>query len=221
VSTPVGSHGLTCIDDDDYAAYALSMQCNAVAIDTALAGVNGQMGGYLNRGWITVVNRTAVTIDDSSGGGTIGPGGVIGEPMDTNGSGVGSPLVTRNVLPGPSSGGQNLMPRGIYLVGSSVNFTFGATTANSNRQIQIFGVRFLNGSQSAITNFTNLYQMRDYQGDGGASGALSVVGLVDGRAGNLANFQTFVSHANVASDMSVAVNNWRLWVTYLGSGLAF
>ena len=221
MSTPIGTHGLTCIDDDDYAAYALSMQCNARAIDTALAGANGQLGGYLDRGWITVVNRTAATIDDSSGGGTIGPGNVIGEAMDTNGSGVGSPLVTRHVLPGPSTGGTNLMPRGIYLVGSSVNFTFGATTANSNRQISIFGVRYLNGSQSAITNYINLYSMRDYQGDGGASGARTAVGLVDGRAGTLANFQTFVSHANVASDMSVAIGNWRLWVTYLGSGLAF
>lgn len=221
MSTPIGSHGLACIDDDDYAAYALSMQCNANAIDAALAGINEQIGDYLDRGWILVANRNAVTIDDSSGGGTIGPEGVIGEAMDTNGSGVGSPLVTRHNLPGPSSGGSNLMPRGIYLVGASVNYTFGATTANSNRQLSVFGVRFLNGSQSAITNSTNLYAMRDYQGDGGASGALSVVGLVDGRAGNIANFQTFISHANVASDMSIAVNNWRLWVTYLGSGLAF
>lgn len=214
---PVGNHGLACIDDDDYAAYALSMQCNANAIDTALAGLNGQIGGYLDRGWISVVNRNAATIDDSSGGGTIGPGLVIGEPMDTNGSGVGFPLVTRHNLPGPSA----LMPRGIYLVGSTINFTFGGITANSNRQLSIFGVRFLNGNQSTINNFTNLYSMRDYQGEGGANGALSVVGLVDGRAGNLMNFQAFVSHANVASDMSVAVGNWRLWVTYLGSGLAF
>ncbi len=220
MSTPVGSHGLSCIGDNDFAAFALSMQCNARAIDAALQGVNEQVGDYADRGWITVVNTTTATIDDSASSGTVGPDGTLGEPMDTNGSGSGSPFVTRSGLPGPfGSNPANLMPRGIYLVGASINWTLGALTANSYRQLSIFGIRFLGGSTSYETNYYDLTPIRDYQGDGGASGALTTVGLVDGRAGDLAGFVTFFDHGNAASDISVASGNWRLWVTYMGSGL--
>lgn len=220
MSTPIGSHGLNCIGDDDFAAYALSMQCNAQAIDAALQAVNDPIGEYADRGWITVVSTTTATIDDSASSGTVGPEGILGELMDTNGSGSGSPFVTRNGLPGPfSSSPASLMPRGIYLVGSSISWTLGALTANSYRQLSIFGVRFINGTTSYETNYYNLTPNRDYQGDGGASGALTTVGLVDGRAGNLASFATFIDHGNAASDLTVAPGSWRLWVTYLGSGL--
>jgi hypothetical protein len=220
MSTPIGSHGLSCIGDDDYAAYALSMQCNAQALDAALASTNEQIGDYADRGWISVVSSSSVTVDSSDSSGTVGPDGILGEEMDTNGSGAGSPLVTRNVLPGPfDNTPATLMPRGIYLVGSSINWTLGALTANSYRQLSIFGVRYLNGTTNYQTNFVNLTSIRDYQGDGGASGSLTTVGLVDGRAGDLANFVSFFDHGNTASDLVVAAANWRLWVTYLGSGL--
>lgn len=215
MSTPVGSHGLNCISDDDYAAYALSMQCNAQALDVALTDVNDQIGDYAARGWITVVNNNPATIDSSDSSGTTGPDGVLGEAMDTTGSGAGSPFVTRSGLPGPNV----LMPRGIYLIGSSINWTLGALTANSYRQLSVFGVRYLNGVASYQTTFTNPSPIRDYQGDGGANGALTTVGLVDNRAGDVINFVTFFDHGNTASDLVAAAGNWRLWVTYLGSGL--
>lgn len=220
MNMPVGNHGLSCIEDTDYAAFALSMKCNAEAIDAALQFSNGTIGGFQQRGWISVTNTAGFVVDDSSGGGAVGPGGIVGAFMDTNGSGSGSPSVIRSALPGPfpSSGP---MPAGIYLVGSSINYTFGALTANSLRQLRVYGVKFLNGNQSAISNSVNIYAMRDYQGDGGATGALTTVGVVDGRDGNIAHFASFVNHANTASDMTVAAPDWRLWVTFLGSGLDF
>lgn len=215
MSTPIGSHGLNCIGDDDFAAYALSMQCNAQALDSALTDVNDQIDDYAARGWITVVNNTPVTIDDSASSGTIGPGGIIGEDVNTNGSGSGSPFVTRSGLPGSNT----LMPRGIYLVGSSINWTLGALTANSYRQLSVFGVRQINGTTNNATTYTGFSPIRDYQGDGGANGALTTIGLVDNRAGNVMYFSAFFNHGNAASDLVAAAGNWRLWVTYLGSGL--
>lgn len=216
MTTIIGDHGLFCIGDDDYAAFALAMQCNAQAIDVALSSANGALTGALNRPWVSVVTTTVATIDDDQGGGTIGPGGLIGELIQTTGGGSGSPLVTRNNFPTSSSN----IPAGIWLVGSSVNWTFGATTANSYRQIYTMGVPVIGGVANVAFG-DQIFRMRDYQGDGGATGALTSVGMIDTRNGNYNSFTSFVSHANVASDMSVAVGNWRLWATYLGSGLAF
>lgn len=210
----IGDHGLFCIDDHDYAAFALAMQCNAQVTDEALSSVNNELTGYRNRPWVSVSTTTTATI--SSSGGTIGPGGIVGESIETTGSGTGSPLVVRNQWPvSPDN-----IPPGVYLVGSSINWTFGATTAGSNRQLLVFAVPRI-GVSASFSNAVQLFRMRDYQGDGGATGALTSVGIMDARAGNMSSFAAFISHTNAASDMSVAPGNWRLWATYLGSGVTF
>ena len=62
----IGTHGLSCIGDDDYAAYALSMQCNAEATDAALADSNAALEEYLARPWVRVVNTNTVTLEDDT-----------------------------------------------------------------------------------------------------------------------------------------------------------
>lgn len=211
----IGEHGLFCIDDTDYAAFALAMQCNAQAADAALTGFNASLTGYLSRPWIQVVTTNAVVIDSDASGGATGPGGLLGELIDTTGSGSGSPSVTRNgVTPGL------FLPAGVWLVGSSIKWTFGATTASSYRQLLTFNVPRIGGIAS--TSAANqIFAMRDYQGDGGATGALTSVGVMDNRGGNSAYFGSFFSHANLASDATVSAGDWRLWATYLGSGVTF
>lgn len=210
MSTPIGTHGLSCIDDHDYAAYALSMQCNAQAADAAMQDAIGQLEEYIGRAWITCANTGVVTVDDASSSGTVGPGGVLGEELFA----LNSNSQNNGIDPTAST-----WPPGIYLVGSSVSWTFGALTANSYRQLSVYGLRRVNGTTNLSTGTFDTSIMRDYQGEAGATGALSVVTFVDNRAGDLARAGAFVSHANAASDMTIAVGGWRLWATRLGSGL--
>jgi len=217
--TQVGSHGLSCISDDDYAAYALSMQCNAQATDSALDAVNDAMATAAARPWILVTNANSIVVDDQSGGGTVGPNGVVGEVLYPQ-AGT-SVVTTTNGLPtqfllGDSS---TYWPEGIYLIGSSVKWSLTAATVDSIRQLSVYGMRQINGVISYQSNYQDLYHDEDYQNDGGNTGALSVTGLLDTRAGDTTYVQAFFTHANVAGDLTIAPGAWRVWATYLGSGL--
>jgi hypothetical protein len=209
----IGDHGLLCIDDSDYAAYALAMQCNAQATDAALSSASQALTGYTDRPWISVTKTTSTTVDSDDGSGTIGPDGVIGEDIGTRAVGTGGTV--RNRFPA----GENV-PAGVWLVGSTINWTFGALTADSYRQLMVFNVPLIAGVGS-LSNANQIFRMREYQGEAGATGALTTVGVMDNRDGSAHSFVSFISHANLASDMTVAANNWRLWATYLGSGLVF
>lgn len=216
---PVGSHGLGCLDTQDYAAWALAMQCNAIATDAALEEVAEQFDAILERPWIVVTNNNVLTVQDDATGGTLGPNGVVGETMNpTTGSSVN---VQANGLPTAynSFDPTTLWPRGVYLLGASVTCTFGAVTNNSIRQLLVYGIRDIGGNVSAVTNYVDLYYNTDFEGGGAPLGSsLSVFGFLESD-GDLAFIQALFSHKNVAGAASVPVNNFRLWATYLGSGL--
>lgn len=205
----IGTHGLFCIDDNDYAAYALAMQCNAEATDATLTEQNSSLEEYLGRPWISVVNTTAQAISDDAAGGQVGPDGFVG-------TGISSPGTTTNGLPTDGT----FWPRGLYMIGASINWALVTPTANSYRQLMVFGLARINGVTNISTTFVDLYTMRDYQGDGGNNGALNVVGLLDARNLDIQQVQTFFSHANTGSTITVAAGGWRVWANYLGSGLS-
>lgn len=217
--TQIGTHGLSCIGDDDYAAYALSMQCNAQAADSALDAANDALTTAAARPWILVTNANSITVVNSSGGGTVGPNGVVGEVLfPQSGSSV---VVTTNGLPTQFLIGDpsTFWPDGIYLIGSSIKWSLAAATVDSVRQLSVYGMRQINGVISNSTGYQDLYHDEDYQNDGGNTGALTTTGLLDTRAGNTTYVQAFFSHTNVAGDLTVAPGAWRVWATYLGSGL--
>lgn len=216
----VGDHGLFCLDDDDYAAVALAMQCNAQALDVALTDINSTTTDFLGRPWATVTNSGAAVI--ASGSGTLGPLNLVGEFLRPGSGAGGVPISQAYNMPNNYVAGNlsTFMPRGVYLIGASINWTLAAATANSIRQLLVYGVTSDGGPLNSTVNFTDLYRLQDYQGDGGNNGALTVVGFLDNRAGNVATFESFFSHAN-AGDLTVAANNWRVWATRLGSGLSF
>lgn len=54
----VGNHGLFCLEDENYAAIALYMQCMAEQIDSILSGVDTSLDGALNRPTV-IVNSLA------------------------------------------------------------------------------------------------------------------------------------------------------------------
>lgn len=215
----IGNHGLFCLDEDDYAAIALAMQCNAQATTAALESSNASLNAYLGRPWQTTQNNGAIVIDDSAGSGNLGPLGVVGALLRP---GAGTTNLSYNMAPFYVTGDvSTFLPRGVYLMGASINWTLGALTANSIRQLLVYGVTSNGGALNSTTDFTDLYRFQDYQGDGGANGAMNVVGFLDNTAGNVASIESLFSHANTASDITVANANWRIWVTYLGSGLNF
>lgn len=221
MSTPVGTHGLSCIGDDDYAAFALSMQCNADAIDAALAEQQAALSAALARPWISVVNSAIITVPNAAAGGTTGPDGAVGVTMRP-GSGSGTPITTTNGLPPVYSAFDptTLWPRGVYLIGATVAFTFTAVTADSLRQLMVYGLDNVNGVVSTTTTYVDLYLDTDYGVNSAPlNGALTVTGMLESD-GNLATIEACFTHANVAADASIAVGRWRLWATYLGSGLA-
>lgn len=214
----IGNHGLFCVDDDDYAAIALAMQCNAEATTTALESSNTALNSYLGRPWVSTQNNGALVIDDSSSG-TLGPLGLVGAVLRP---GAGTTNLSYNMSPYYITGDlTTFMPRGVYLIGASITWTLGALTANSIRQLLVYGVTSNGGALNSTTDATDIYRFQDYQGDGGANGALNVVGFLDNTAGNVASVESLFSHGNTASDITVANGAWHVWATYLGSGLNF
>lgn len=195
----------------------MAMQCNAQATDAALSSSQDQLNSYLDRPWIEIINANTLTIDDTSGSGTFGPFGLIGETVRPGQSGM---TVTTNGLPAAYSiaDATTKWPNGTYLVGANINWTLTSATASSVRRLMVYGVADIAGNVNGYTNYYDLWEAVDYQGDGGNSGALSICGLVQS-VGELAFVESFFAHANTASDLTVAPGQWRVWATYLGSGL--
>lgn len=216
--TQIGTHGLSCLSDEDYAAYALLMQCNALAADEALAADRDALTAAQSRPWISITNTNAIVV--SSGGGSVGPGGVVGEGIRNTGPfGLTiqvSGMPANFVLNDPTS----LMPAGIFLIGATVKWSLVTATASSLRQLMVYGIRIVDGNFAEDVNFADLYHNEDIQGDGGNTGSLMAGGLLDTRAGNMVAIGAFFTHTNgVGNDLTIAAGALRLWAIYLGSGL--
>lgn len=205
----IGNHGLSCPSPTDYAAFALSMKCNAEAVDAALSDQGNAVGTFLGRPWQQQVNTSAMTIFDDASGGAVGPFNRVGSTI-----GNGLVTVTDNLLPFNVP----LAP-GIYLMGTSINWTLVTPTANSYRELSVFGVATIDGETNPVTTFVDYVSAIDFQGDGGNNGALNVWGYLDTRNLTVASVYAFFTHSNAASTINVAAGQWRMWVMYMGSGL--
>ena len=205
----IGNHGLSCPSPTDYAAFALSMKCNAEAVDASLSDQGNAVGTFLGRPWQQAVNTSAMTIFDDASGGTIGPFNRVGSTI-----GSGSLTFTDNQIPPFVT-----LASGIYLMGTSINWTLVTPTANSYRELSVFGVATIDGENNINSTFVDYVSAIDFQGDGGNNGALNVWGYLDTRGLNVTNINAFFTHSNAASTINVAAGQWRMWVMYMGSGL--
>jgi hypothetical protein len=61
----VGNHGLTCLDNSDYGAWALYMQCTAEQIDSTLTAQRDQLNLFTNRPAIIVGPAGSVISNDT------------------------------------------------------------------------------------------------------------------------------------------------------------
>ena len=206
----VGDHGLFCLDDDDYAAYALGMQCNAEAADAALTDQISVFTDFSTRPYGAFFNTNARVIFDDNSGGGIGPEGLVGESQIMGAGATGSFNRITNGVGG--------WPLGFYLIGASINWTVATPNNGTRRMLMVYGVDTINGFSNAATTFTDLYVATDYEGGTGGTGALTVCGMLE-NDGNLGSVQSHFTHGNTGSTINVAAGNWRTWAMYLGQGV--
>jgi len=212
VTIPVGTHGLTCLDGNDYAAVALWMQATANATNEALTGINASIGTFLDRPYLQITNSSALNVDSASG--TVGPEGFIGAVQQPpNG------VMTANDLD-TTMGPLFRLPAGIYLLQSTIAYTVATPNNNTSRTLMVAGLGVDNGITDLASTYRNLYMYRVLEGGGaGNPGAISVQGPLVSDGTTTRKFFAFFSHANTSSVIAVAAGAWRSSIMYLGSGL--
>lgn len=210
MTVPVGTHGLSCLNPEDYSAIALWMQCNAEAINASLTDINASFGTYLSRPYIKVTNTSTRNVAYDSG--TIGPEGFIGEEQSTS-----SGSYVNNVLPStvPSAGYR--LPQGVYLMQASIKYTVATPNTNTRRILMVYG-QIANTSLSVATQDLTMHQVLEAGGAGNA-GAISVQGLLRADGLTVIRMGSFFTHLNTSSVIVVPAGSWNLSLTYLGSGL--
>ena len=215
----VGDHGLTCLDGDDYAAIALSMQCNAEAIDEALTSIDAPLDDYLGRWWWSATNGSAINVANNSG--TLGPEDLVGADLSTDG---GSLVIQANGFPATSFFPTSFdWPNGIYMMGSTIKYTVATPTNNTIRTLLLYQAVRINGVTSINPPGPGgpVYMSSEYErGAAGNDGSITVAGMfqvADDPA--MSRFGAFFSHANTGSVIVVPVGAWRMWYLRLGSGL--
>jgi hypothetical protein len=217
----VGTHGLTCLDGQDYAAIALSMQANAEATDAALKDINADLSSYTGRWWWQINNSVAINVSNVAG--STMPEGNIGANLFTDGSTSGTAIA--NGFPATSSFASNFnWPDGIYLVGSTIKYTVATPNSNTIRNLFIYQINRLNGSVSSGSTLSgDIYYSSEYErGAVGNDGSITTVGffkVTDTDASQMVSFQAGFTHANTGSVIVIPAGAWKLWVMRMGSGL--
>jgi hypothetical protein len=209
MTIPVGDHGLTCLDGNDYSAVALWMQESAETIDDTLAETNAALSNYRNRPWFEAVNISTITV--SNGSGFTLPEGKSGEVATSSGSWA---TTSNNLNIGTSA---PKIPAGLYYAGSSVTWTVATPNNNTIRTLELFGVQTINGTVSISTTYDQIFQNQIYEASVGIN-SLNVSGFINSD-GTMGNIVAAFWHLNTSSDLVVAAGNWRFWVMYMGSGL--
>lgn len=215
----VGDHGLTCLDGNDYGAISLWLQKTAQTVDSELTGISSGLSTYLNRPYFKATSTVAVTFtSNTAGSGFVLPDGKIGELFYNTAQST--YINNGGLLTGRANGGNIFnpyrIPPGIYLVGSTVNYTVATPTNNSQRTLMIWGETLVSGSAVNV----NVYSRKVLEAGGaGNNGAITVMGLLDARLGNIAGIQAGMWHENAASAITITAGGWSLWMMRIGSGL--
>jgi hypothetical protein len=207
---PVGTHGLACLDEEDYAALALYMQDTALDIEAALLTEQTAINDYRLRTSMEFV--TTVTTSTAAGVGSIMPDGRAAQGQDWTGATVLGGGATISAL---SSGGAIVFipPKsGWYDVGCYANvIPAGAVTVGSERVIylQINQVPNLPDTVSTV-----LYQERVTETNTGGE-FLNLSALVYLIGGRSANLSVLIAHTNTGSNLVTQVGA-KAWLAYYG-----
>lgn len=204
---PIGSHGLGCLDPEDYAALALYMQETALDIEAALTAESASLDEYRLRTSLEFVS--VVTSSHAAGGGTVMPDGRAANGIDFTGATVLGGGATGIV---PGNGSISFIPprSGWYDIGGYTNaIPAGGVTVGSERVLYINAIQT---PDPPATNASVLFQERVTDTNTGGE-FLNVSGLVYFVGGRLASIQVLVSHANVASNLVMQIGS-KVWVAF-------
>ncbi len=214
MTKPVGTHGLTCIDEADYGAIALWVQCTAESIDDQLTIDQGDLNAFRNRQWFSMANTSSISVNNASG--FVLPEGKVGEVTPSTYI-SGSWSYSFNNIPDftdPSS----VLPAGVFMMGSSIRWTVATPNNNTIRNLEVFTTTRTGPIPSIETNFDILFQQTDWEASTGG-GSLNTVGFF--RSDGVTTYRAYAAfyHENTSSDLVVPVGGWRFWWVYMGSGL--
>src|SRR5687767_301551 len=195
---PVGNHGLSCLGDEDYAAIALYMQDQGLAIDAALDDISDQFDSfYLRPGFVSASTGT-----------------VLNTTINVTGSIGASATIYANMT--VAGGIQFVTPRaGWWQYGGNVNMVAaGAITANSYRKLIVSAIRSTGGPAETLSSTSDLSFETNTAGEWVACSA----GSFYSEAGRTMTIRVETMHGNAAS----GVNNMagaRTWCYFIGSGV--
>jgi len=191
VTTSIGTHGLFCLDGSDYAAVALGMQCNAVAIDASLTEANAALAAYGDRYVARFVSTSASTGGANSG--LLLPDGTAAQSVISQSLGI--------------------LPQGWYSTAGSLTYqATGAITASSYRRTLIM-VNF-----STLIIPPSLFQDITTESGTGTPDSMSVNGWFYSNGVTNTSIQLMFGHGNAASSVTVPVGA-VLTIRFLSSGL--
>jgi hypothetical protein len=202
---PVGTHGLSCLGEEDYAATALYMQDQALIIDSVLDGISDQLDTAAMR---PVFIGTTTSIS--------GPNSTFGEILFN----ITGWTVTYSNLPSTptlaSAGLRFTVPRtGWYNYGVYANLVaVGAVTALSRRTVAARATRQTVGTPTILSQAT----FRTIDTNTGGEFLVASDGSFFSAAGTVVDIEGFWSHTNVASNVQVNIGS-KLWCHFIGSGV--
>jgi hypothetical protein len=193
---PVGDHGLACLDPQDYAAIALYMQDQGLAMDAALDGISDGFDSFrLRPGFLSTSNANQAFASGATG--SFGASTVTYSNM----------AVTNVTFVTPRAGW--------WQYGANVNMVAtGAVTANSMRRLNVSALMTTVGPQQTLSPTSDLGFETNTAGEWLACSAGTFYAL----AARTVSIVAQTIHANAAS----TVNNMagaRTWCYFIGSGV--
>lgn len=187
----IGDHGLGCLDENDYGAVALAMQCNAVAIDDSLTGI-----------------RTALTTY-----GTQFIRRFVSTSSSTSGANSGLLLPDATAATNALNVSLGILPRGWYAASGSLSYqATGAVTLNTYRRTLII-INFSTGTVPP-----SLFQCVTVESNTAAADSMTVNAWFYSAGTQSTTVQLMFGHGNTGSSMTVPAGA-VLTIRFMSTGL--
>lgn len=208
-----GTHGLICLGADEYSAITLAERHNAVAIDAAVQASNSALSGYNNRPYV----RASLSANTSSISQSLSEW-VPGSSLPGLNIFDGSFAITRISSPGITFASplnvSSVWRQGWWLVGGWITYQcVGAVTNLSRRTLGVQWRHSVNGVSQYEANLNTSYESNT------GTDAMTVQGMFYADGIHSYNADLVFAHRNAGSSMIVNAGA-RLWMFYLGSGVA-
>lgn len=209
-------YNLPCLDSDDYAAYALYMQCLAETLEDKFTQTNNALESV--RWTYAGLWRNTFSLTSNGSGSFTGLSSITNifwnDVNNLPSTGTGAPSnPVRYQFPG-------MVPGGLYEVGGSVQFSAGVT-ANSTRRFQMF--TYLTTSSGVTSSMiVNDFTEESLSGGEGLRGDSQLtVGPTELTPGS-STFGTPIGFyldlfENDANAITIPVGGLTFWAVYIGS----